>query len=284
MTIEEFCFNIVDVRTFHRYKTGERLLKHSKIKEFCDKLRISVNDFYYSASKQDIYEFKKINELYKLIQKRMFEEFYEKAQDMYMPSIVEEQNKRFFNYCYAKADYEMQNENESNIMMVLKKIANYPACLGQNVFDFVTLVSLQLIAEIEIKNDVDIALLKLIDILSNVEIMYTSSETNTILPCVYSNVAIFLLRRHRFDDCLKISKRGVEYSIEHFDMSGLAHLYYCKSISSLKLGLINDSEECAKLCLMTALVKNNSYELEMFKKALTKDFGFDALEFLRVER
>lgn len=282
ITVEEFCMDVVDTRTYRRYKSGVTTLSQNKIAEFCKKLKISATDFYYTASEQDKYEFKRINDLYYLAINRDYKKFSIEAKIIKRDLITDIQNKRFYDFCLCKVAYDTHKKKDNEVIQILSEISNYPKCITHTAFDFVSIVSLQLIAEIEVKVGIEKALIKLLDILSNDENIYTSSENNTILPSVYSNVAIYLLRLHKYQECSVLSEKGISYSKRFSNHSGLSHLYYSKSFSLLKLGKKPEAEKNAVLCILSAIIKDNSYELKMFKEVLTKDFGIDPIKLLDV--
>ena len=277
ISIEEFCFEIVDSRTYRRYKTGKKTLTHLKVIDFCRKLKISTTDFYFSAREQDSYEFQLVNKLYGYAVRKDYDKFKFHLKEVMKKDIDDIQNQRFLDFCIFKVNFETKTKPDDILIQKLSEIANYPDCLNYSAFDFVSLLSLLLIAEIEIKYTKEIALNKLVDILNNPDLIYTSSETNTILPSLYSNVSLFLLRLEKFNETIIISDRGITYSLRYSDLSGLAHLYYSKSYASLKLGKKPDAELNALLCIMTAMIKKNKYEIDMFEKALKKDLNIDPL-------
>jgi hypothetical protein len=275
LTVKTLCENIVDPRTYRRYLSGERTLTHLKIVDFCKKLKISPTDFYYSTRKTDIYEFQQINKLYKLIANRDFNEFKNVVIGIKRDRIIDTQNLRYYDFCILKVEFELNKKTNDQLIHELSNIVDYPNCCEKTAFDFVDLITLQLIAEIESKFDKNIALNKLISILDDPKLIYTSSEANNIIPSIYSNVALFLLRMKRYQKSNEVATNGVDYSLRYNDISGLAHLYYVLAYSSLKLGYHIVAEINAVKCIMTAIIKNNKYEIDMFSQTLTKDFGVD---------
>lgn len=273
ITVEEFCFDIVDPRTFRRYKTGEKTLTHIKIVDFCKKLKISPTDFYFSARENDNYDYQQVNKLYLLASNKKYDDFKLAASKLSLRNIDDIHVERYLHFCHCKVDYELKNRDEKSTVDRLKEIIDYPECLQYNAFDFVSLVSIQLIAEIEVKFNKEQALNKLIDLLINPNMIYTSSETTTILPSIYANVSILLLRLKKFSEALNISQKGIDYSIQYSNFNGLAHLYYAKSNASLHLGKRPMAELNSILCIMTALSKRSLYEVEMFTKVLTQELG-----------
>jgi hypothetical protein len=275
LTVKTLCDNIVDPRNYRRYLTGERTLTHVKIVDFCERLNISSTDFYYSARKTDIYEFQQVNKLYKLIGNRDFNAFNSSVKGIKRDNIIDTQNLRFYDFCILKIEFELNKKTNDQLIRELSNIIDYPSCCEKTAFDFVDLITLQLIAEIESKFGKDTALNKLISILNEPKFIYTSSEANNIIPSIYSNVSLFLLRMNRYQNSKEVALKGIDYSLRYSDISGLAHLYYVLAFSSLKLGNHIDAELNAVKCVMTAVVKNDKYEIDMFTKTLTKDFGVD---------
>lgn len=158
LTVKSLCDDIVDQRTYRRYLSGERTLTHLKIVEFCKRLKISTTDFYYSARESDKYEFQQINNLYKFISARDFEKFYSEIRNIKRDRIIDIQNLRFYDFCILKVEFELNKKTNDQLIRELSKIIDYPNCIGKTAFDFVDLITLQLIAEIETKFEKDTAL------------------------------------------------------------------------------------------------------------------------------
>lgn len=278
MTVEELCFGVVDPRTYRRYKSGEKTLTHLKVVEFCKKLRISITDFYYSSEDKDTYGSQTIKNLFSLVRSRQYDQFYHDADKVHQSILYDIQNKRLIDYCYCRVHFETHKKSDDEIMLMLHEIVNYPESLNYEAFDFISLITLQLIAEIETKHLKIQALNKLIDILTKENMIYTSSETSTILPSIYTNTSILLVRLKKFEDAYHLSSKGIEFAFKTENMGGLTHLYYSKSISSLRLGNTLEAEKNAVLCILTAISRQNSYEIKTFREILKKEFSIDPLK------
>ncbi|KFZ27344.1 MAG: hypothetical protein KQ78_00394 [Candidatus Izimaplasma bacterium HR2] len=280
ITVDDLCGDICDSRLYRRYLSGERTLTHLKIIEFCEKLGISPSDFYYSASEKDRYELRKIKELYKTIVSRDFTNFQKIHKSINKDMLISIQNERFLDFCILKAEYINKATNSKNTLDKASLVADYPNCIKKSAFDFVDLISLQLIAQIEVEFKKEIALNKLIQILNNKDMIYISSESSNILPSIYANVSLFLSRLNKYEDSNSVSDSGIKYSILHSDFGSLSHLRYVKALSLLKLGYVQEAEIEAIKCLSNAISKENPYELEMFHRELISDFKKDPLELI----
>lgn len=275
MTINKLCEGIVDPRNYRRYISGDRTLTIDKLTKFCDKLGISQSDFYYSANEQDRYELRKINQLYGMVIGNDYSKFQEVLGSIKKSYLINRQNERYLEYCLARYNYDNKKQPIQFIMEQISKTINYPNMLKKNAFDFVDIISLQLIAEIESMINKDDALNRLIDILVHQDMIYISTESSKILPTVFANVALLLSRRNKFNDSKEVSSSGVTYSLKYSDLSSLPHLYYTKFYSEKMLGEALESEISAAKCLMISIIRNNDHEKKMFLNVLRKDLGMN---------
>ncbi|MCF7926117.1 MAG: hypothetical protein K9L74_00885 [Candidatus Izimaplasma sp.] len=155
------------------------------------------------------------------------------------------------------------------------KLIDYPNCLNRTMFDFVDIMGLKLIAELEIKDEKEDALNKLIRILENRNTIYINSETRHILPTLYASVAILLGRLDKYEKSLGVAEEGIKLSLHYNDHSALAHLYYMKGVSLKRVGTATESKKYLGKAIIVAIIKDSEEETKMFKKAVKDHFGIE---------
>lgn len=281
ITVENLCNNIVDPRNYRRYINGERTLTNSKIEEFCNCFKISITDFYYSASEQDKYEFALVNDLYKLIQNKNYLQFYKDAKLIKISRFIDVQNKRFYKFCFIKVEFQTKKASPKDLLIRLYEMANYPKCLKKKAYDFVDLVSLQLIAELETEFGETNALERLIQILEYGDMIYLSSDSSTVIPSIYANVSLFLTRLKRFEDSDCIASAGVDYSIRYSNNSALSHLYAIKAQSAKELMQHSEAELNAIKSFFSVIVRDSQYEIDMIYTFLVDKLNINPIELIK---
>lgn len=279
--VEDFCDEICNPRTYRRMLSGERIITHERIFQFCEKLKLSPSDFYYTASKRDRFELQKILALYQMIYSHDYSVFTEMLSKINRKKLISKQNEKFLDYCIIKSKYVRKIDNDDSIMKSLYSLSGYPSCLEKKTFDFVDVNILMLITEIQIKYYEYAGLDKLIDILNNKQNIITRSDTSRMFPTIYSNACLFLCRLKRYKDTLDVSTNGIAYSIEFNNMSSLAHLHYLRSHSLLQLGFKKDSEIEAAKCIASAIAKGNTEEIKVFFKELEFDHKINPIDLLK---
>ncbi len=276
LTVEEFCEGICNERSYRRYLSGERKITPNKIVDFCNKIGISPSDFYYNAMLRERKELSKIRDLYNDIVNFDYSSFYSKLKNINTSRLLNKQNERYLQFCIAKANRETNKIIDSQAVEIVSKICDYPKCLSKEAFDFVDIISLNFISNLEVKIKKTSALEKMIEILNH-GLNYISSESKQVLPMIYANTSIYLGRLQRYNESLEISTKGILFSLKHNNMTALSHLRYMKSYCHLILGDIDSAKKEAIKCIGSCICKENKYEYNMFIKALSKDFKFNII-------
>lgn len=278
MSVAKLCEDICDPRLYRRYRTGEKTLTHLKIIEFCQKLGISPSDFYYTASESDRYELTKINHLYVAIYNRDQETYQKELETIKKTHLISIHNQRYLELCVIRADYLWGKMTGSQAMKELSSLIDYPNCLPNEVFDFIEISALQLIEEIEVKAGIDKALNRIQEILSREEMFYLSSESRQILPSIYANVSLDLAKLKRYEESKRVAEKGIKYYLNHADLQTLTFMHYVVAYAHLMEGKRPLAETDAIKSLMSAILSDRAFDTAMFKRTLTKDFGFDPLD------
>ena len=284
ITVEFFCEGICSDRQYRRLLSGEQNVSDQKIADFCNKLGISTIDFYYSANEKDKYEYSKIVKLYNHLSIAEYEKLQIDYDKVKKERLVNNQNKRFLSFCLLKYQYLTRNIQDRDCIKDLSALCDYPKCLHHKTFDFVDIISLEIIAEIEVKNDIQDALTLLSKILTSKDMIYISSESRHILPNIFGTVSILLSRLKLHDESLQTTNSGINYSILHSDFSTLTHLYYAKAYTLLQMNQIKSAQIAAMKCLSNAISRGVISEYEIFYNLIEKNFNIDPISLFQICR
>ncbi len=280
LSISEMCYGICTLNEYDRYLESGNVLDLNTIAKFCDKLQISIQDFFYSYNEEDKQDYSKVYELYQMIQERKLKQFYISIQAFQNKQILSKQNKNFFDYCVLKADHITKKQDQEIILNKLIKIIDYPSCLERNAYDFVDVLVLTLITEIETEKNSQKAIHRLIEILHNNDILFVSYNKRHLLSSIYANVTLFLSRLRNYEFCSDFALEGIKYCEKYSDLSSLTLLRYLRSYSLLVLGFQTEAEIEAARCLMTVISRNNQSEIYKYYIVLKKDFNSDPYNFI----
>ncbi len=275
MTVEELCDGICGDRQYRKYLSGDTNISEKRLMEFVNKLGISARDFYYSLYDKDRYDFNIIKNLYIKLEHKNYTDFTSKLDLLSKQEGLSIHNQRFLAFIQTKYLLDKKDILETTAVSRFSKICEYPACANKNVFDFVDIISLHLIAQLEYKTGKTGSINLLLRILKDRNIMYLTSDTESILPSIYSNVSIILGRLGRIEEWISLATEGVDFCLANDYGKSLTRLYYSLSMAHKQLNNGTLAEHYAALCYSNAIARNNPLEAQQFFKLLEKDFHKD---------
>ncbi len=280
MTTKELCHDICSDRQYRKYLTGDNNISDSRITEFCDKLSISTRDFYYSLNKADIYEFDSIREIYNLLITKKYKAVASNLKSLSDISKLSVQNKRFLDYCIIRYNHELKIIHTDSVVLSAKKLAKYPECFNNEIFDFVDILAINLISVIEVSVGKKESLELLTTILTKKELIYLSSDARNMLPVIYSSVCNSLGRLKRYSECISVANAGIEYCNKYFFSSSLTWLYYSIALAHKHQLQHSEAEKNAVYCMANVIASRNNKNMKIFYKLLLDDFGKDPFEMI----
>lgn len=275
MTVEELCDGICGDRQYRKYLSGDTNISEKRLMDFVNKLGISARDFYYSLYDKDRYDFNEIKNLYIKLEHKNYFDFTSKLDSLSKQEGLSFHNQRFLTFIETKYLIDKKDILETTAFSRFSEICEYPTCINKNVFDFVDIISLHLIAQLEYKTGKTGSIDLLLRILKDRNIMYLTSDTESILPSIYSNVSIILGRLGRVEEWIALALEGVNFCLANDYGKSLTRLYYSLSMAHKQLNNGTLAEHYAALCYSNAIARNNPNEAQQFFKLLEKDFNKD---------
>ncbi|ERJ12643.1 helix-turn-helix transcriptional regulator [Haloplasma contractile] len=283
-TVKQLCDGICSDRQYRKYLSGDNNISDQRLMDFCDNLGISARDFYYSLNEKDVYVLKHIKNLYYALTKKKYNKVSSLLENTHNIDLMTNQNRRFFNYCLIRFYYETKKYDEKHAISEASKYVDYPKCKDNNVFDFVDILFLLFIAQIEIHVGIQQGLKILLKILSNKNFLYLSSENRSILPPVYSTVSIMLGKLKLYDQCIEITDSGIDFCIKNSFNKSLTRLYYSKAVAHKMLDNLDLAKHYAVLCFTNVISRNNKSEIKLFYKTLMQDFDIDPFVLIQLQK
>lgn len=273
--VKDLCCDICGDRQYRRYLSGENNLSDEKIIQFCERLGISPRDFYYSLNEKDLYEYNEIHNLYNKILSRDFTNFNILLDELNKKRILSNQNLRFLDFCSLRYKFDNKKLDREEAYLAFSKNADYPNCLNKEVFDFVDIITIHMIAQIEVRKQKETAMRLLQRLLTDDSMLYLSSETKNILPTIYSSVSLMLGKLKKYEECIKLANEGIMFCLLHSYNKSLTRLYYSNALSYKHLNMQSEAEHSAVLCFANAISRQNDKDTLHFFKFLSKDFNLD---------
>lgn len=280
ITIKDLCDGLCDDRQYRKYRSGENNVSDIRLLEFCERLGISSRDFYFTLNEKDEYDFKVLKNLYNFIINKDYYEAKKILDKGFKHSYLTIQNKRLFEYCKIKYRYKQKEYTSDQAVKEIGHNINVQECCKNEIFDFVDILFLLMLAEIQVKTEKMQALDQLIKILNNPDSLYMSPEKRGLIAPIYSNVSIMLGRLNRLSDLLKINALGIDYCLKNSFSRSLTKLYQTRALALYRLERFSEADEYIAKCISNSISIESGEETVKLFSQLVKDFNknpFDVL-------
>jgi len=282
MKEKDFVVDICSDRQYRRYLSGDSQGSQRTINKFCEKLRITPNDFYSSFHRENDHEYREITQIYHSIQygdiksaSLLIEEF----SNHHFISVL---SKDFYEFCCIYYRSITKQISNSHAHILYSKLINYPTLLSKDNLSFIELIALMKIASIESKKGKYIGADYLMKLLSNSLHFYISSNNRYILPSLYVELTKIYWNKKAYEISESLIDNGINFSLKNHDTSALSELYYLKAYLRYTEKDKELSYSFASKCLNLLLILGQEKKYVTYYKILLKDFKQPYIDKLRL--
>lgn len=276
LSIKFFCTGICDDRTYRRYRSNERTIPQEMINLFCEKLSLSQDEFYNSFSKSDTNDYTNIGRLYILITNDEMEQARNLMITLNNTQLKTTNSKKFLKLCNIFYDIRSMNPSYPLILLDLRKLIHYPACLEKEFFNFVEIAAMDQIAFIQAtKNREFKDAENLYNILQNRGLVNLTTNTRYYMGTIYNTIAQAFGYQGDLEKSLKVSIEGISFLISSRDTQGLQNLYYFASLCCFKLNRTAEAYEYAKKSIATCVTMNDQKEMDHLNNLYLTEQGYE---------
>lgn len=275
MTTKELCDGIVNERTFRRYLSGERNISQEKVFLFCQRLEISPTTFFNSFLSQDKNEYTKLHRLYTMLHLKEFDDFEKGFSEISRKHLLSKMHLKLYDYLAVRYLKDTNSISLKEAYKRLSEVIDFPKCINNNVFDFADILTLFSLSNTESKERTlgykGTTLLK--RILLDETIRYLDGDNKLIMYGIYAAVSVAYSEMGNFEECLELSKQGIEYCLRYGNNMNLTSLYYVHGKSLMHFGREEEAKLSLVKCLANTITLQNFGQFEFFTNLLHKNFN-----------
>lgn len=269
MTIVDLCYNICDESSYRRYKAGKRQIPITRLKLFCDRLGVGLDEFLYNSLLRDEYEYKKINELFYALQIKDFDQVNKILKNVHIDEISLKKNKELLEFIVCTNSFELRKITKYEYLKKLRGIRE----VKDGFYTFNDVLILDKISWIEVENNNRDTLDILYSILTDTSKLYNIYNSHAVIASIFANVANMYTKLKCFEFALEIVKEGIVYCKKHGTLKKIHYLYYLKAYTLYNLNKKEEAMENIARVITIAFSMNNKKEIKYFIDLINKEFG-----------
>jgi len=280
ITIAKLCKDICNVRQYSKYKSGENNISELRLVQLLESMNVSTRDFYFTLHEKDTEDYNKIKGIYSSIANGNYLEAKKMLDVDINQPFLSIQNTRLLEYCRIRYLYDSKKNLPFYTVDLIKKHINVSDISKTEVFDFVDILFLLLLAKIEVTVHKTETLDILIKILKNPEMLYFSPEKRDLVAPIYSNVCVMLGKLGRYEEMLVINSLGIDFCKNYSFSRSLTKLYECRAIALNDLERFSETEEFIVKCYANSLANDTEDMTKKLYIKLVKKFNKSPVDLL----
>jgi transcriptional regulator with XRE-family HTH domain len=277
ITIKDFCNDVCSRSNYSRYLNHEQKIPYDVLEQLSTKLGLSIMHILRDYSDTNTLN-QDMNQLITHIQNSDTKQIKESLDTFDLNSVMDSYYHQFYTYALLKYQYLTKEINYQIYYQKLQDMIEYifnKDTSEPNSFEYIIMHQL---ATLEVTYDdlSDKTLMILKDILLSTSFHTIHSENANFHLPTFMVVAKHLAIKKDYKSAMIIVNQTIKFSLE-FDASIiLDSAYYLKGILELIKEDIDNAIDYYKLCLYTALSKQDKSLFDFYKKIILKDLdGID---------
>jgi tetratricopeptide (TPR) repeat protein len=274
LTVGQFCDGITTDRQYRRYLSGDSFVSPKNLEQFCQKLRLTIDEFYFSFYNNDKREYQKVVQIYKLLGKRNVQEAKELMDQLPHKQYLTEETQQFLEYCEIMYGFYTKQYTQAHTIDLLRNIIDYPHCTNKNTISLIEIITIRTIvwqqALLGIFDDADV----LYAMIENPKRQFVNENTRSFMPNIYETLSKTYGIKEDYKLAIQLAEKGIKASIEGNYVSALLVLYYTLSTCQYRIGNRQSAYESAKKAVATAIALDDQSNLDKLNKMLQKEQGY----------
>lgn len=269
---ENFTDEIISIRQYQRYISGETSINNEKLFKLIDRLNMDLQSVYRQFIKMEDEELSLIKQMYSFIKRDEYLNAEKILNSLNKENIMSQYNRNYYTFCEILIQQNLKKISKDMAISSLKKLANYPLVLEQSTLSFVELITLLDLSYFLISKENDKKIAEyLFNILKGNDI--SSSIPDLYLPSIYAHVAKNLGSLKEYEKTILIADKGIQICRNLETFNSLAHIYSFKAIA---LDMLNRRDEAIieiKNLFKILDIENKPQKTKAFETYVQKQFN-----------
>ncbi len=238
---EDFVKDIVSMRQYYRFISGESSLKNETINSLMEKLEITSLVAYGSFIRQESQVFKELSDVYVLVQGFKFIQARNLFKSIDHSSVISFQHKKFYEFLEIVIDDHFNKTPKEIQVKKIEKMIDYPNVLNKGILTFIETNCLFYISDYLIRERKDFRVAEhTYKMLTDYDKRYIGQMTNS-LATFYSTCARNLGQIGEYEKALFIANEGIKVAKKYGFLNGFTNLLYYKALAERDLEIDNNT-------------------------------------------
>lgn len=279
LTQLDFVEDIISIRQYRRYLSGESKMTQDVINQLSRKLGFKPEHIILDFEASRINEMKLLIQFYNATVNYDWDKQKIYAERLEKTEIVDPYNKLFLKYTYEMKKYYEKKITEPEFVKNASLIIDYPNILKRDILSAFEIVTLATLLTFKSFDGKEVVASRIKTLLENPQHMISGDNSSLIYTCMV-RLSTYYGIQERFQDVIDICLVGVENTLEHNSFYLLDYFYYNLSLAYHYLNQIELRDAYIYKLFIVLETAINEAKYKKFKNLVESDYDIKFEDFI----
>ncbi len=275
---ESFTDEIVSLRQYRRYLSGESVVPFQVIDQLSEKIGIKTDTLLREFEIANVEETKTVTKLFNLAVNYDHDGFLELSKELPVDQVIDKNNLLMYQHSIILDKLYSQQITLLQSGEMNARLINYPEILESQILTPTEMLILTSLID-SIDQSEHLQIIRKIEAFLDDRSTVFSGGNEKIYIFMLAKISKFFGIHEDYDNVLKFCKIGVELNISIKQFYLMEYLYYYQSLVYFKLENYADYEDTLVKCFSVLQFEGNQKKIEKFTNLIEEDFNIDFIEF-----
>lgn len=276
---EAFTENVVSLRQYRRYLTGESDIPFQVIHQLTVKLSVKTDTLLREFENVRVEETSMVTKMYNLVANLSFKEFLELSKKYPLDDIIETGNRILYEHSLNLYRYYARQITREENAKINMKLINYPKILNQQVITAYEMLILSSFLDFLDNSHHERIIAKISEFIEN-QSTVISGQNERIFSFVLARLSKHMGILEEYKKVIEYCSTGIERSLESRTYYLLEYFYYYSALAYFRLGNKEKYTESLVNCFHAILIDRNESKMNKFRSLINEDFDINFDEFV----
>lgn len=275
ITQEDFLHDIVSLRQYRRYISGDSTISYSILDKLSKKLGFEANFIITELETEKVNQTIQVNDLYNLVANKQFISVNELLTKIDKKHLLSENNRLLYQHSINLLELLKGNSSELITINKTKKLFDYNNLLKKRVLSTSELLGLISFFQYDSFKEKNIIAKTLSSFLDN-NITIVSGHNIRVVALTLAELSRYFSIIEDYNNMYYYANEGIKYSKKVRSSYILDALYYLSSAALDELGRYDERDDYIFKCLSYLLLEGNETKYAHYSNLFKEYFGVDS--------
>ncbi|MDY0295412.1 MAG: hypothetical protein RBQ71_06345 [Acholeplasmataceae bacterium] len=276
---EDFVFDIISIRQYRRYLSGECKISQSIINQLSIKLGLKPEHIIFDFESARIEESKKITAFYNAVINKDYAKINEYDNVLDLSKIFDHSNRMLYQFAQYILQYRENKIHEVDLVSKIKEMINYPEILNMTRYSSAEVILMSNLLSYKSFHEKEKVSMKLLSFINDSKHVISGYNERIKFLCL-QRLSDYQGIQGNFAEVIRLCKIAIDGLIQIKSYYLMDFFYYHLALAHFYLGNIDEHKESLYRCYCILHSEFNRAKIKKFVIKIEKDFPINFNNFI----